>query len=380
MRVALFDYELPADRIASEPAKERDGARMMVVGGFSASQPSLREDPAAPVGDDAGVRHALVRDLPSLIEPGSVVVVNDTRVIPARLGFAKPSGGRVEVFLIEQIAAASAMEATWRCLVRASKKTRADVELREPSGKLSAYVLGRSGGELADGADDGSLFEVKLVSHGMSLVEAIEACGHTPLPPYIKRADTEADRERYQTIFANERGAVAAPTAGLHLSQRIVDALVAREVRIVRVTLHVSLGTFKPVVVDDFDKHPMHAEMFEVSESTRDAIADARARGAKVVAIGTTSVRALESAADPERPGHVVAKRGQTRLLIQPGYAFRVVDVLFTNFHLPQSTLLALVCAFGGRQKILASYQAAIDNGYRFYSYGDAMLVERNTP
>jgi S-adenosylmethionine:tRNA ribosyltransferase-isomerase len=210
---------------------------------------------------------------------------------------------------------------------------------------------------------------------GLGLAAAVEASGHVPLPPYVHRPDDAADRERYQTVFARVPGAVAAPTAGLHLSTALIDRIRARGVAVATVTLHVGLGTFQPVSAEDLDDHPMHAEAFVVPAEAAAAVAAARDRGAPVVAVGTTVVRALESAADPARPGGVLALSGETRLLIQPGYRFRVVDQLLTNFHLPQSTLLALVAAFAGRERVLSAYRAAVGARYRFYSYGDAMLI-----
>ena len=212
---------------------------------------------------------------------------------------------------------------------------------------------------------------------GEPIDTAIRACGHVPLPPYIKREDEDDDAERYQTVYARHDGAVAAPTAGLHLTNAILGRLAVRGCDVASVTLHVGLGTFQPVTVEDLDVHPMHSEHYVVSQSTADAVARARGRGAPVVAIGTTTVRALESAADAERPGCVVAATGETRLLVQPGYDWRVVDGLLTNFHLPRSTLLALVSAFGGTERILGAYRLAVAERYRFFSYGDAMLLWR---
>ena len=214
----------------------------------------------------------------------------------------------------------------------------------------------------------------------MSIDAAVEAAGHMPLPPYLHRADEDSDRERYQTVFARVKGAVAAPTAGLHLSQALLDRLENKGVERASVTLHVGLGTFQPVTADDLDDHPMHSELYEIPEATALAIEAARARGAPVLAIGTTVVRALESAADRARPGSVHAGAGETRILIQPGYSFAVVDQLLTNFHLPQSTLLALVSAFAGRERVLDAYRSAVQNGYRFFSYGDAMLIQSRDP
>ena len=212
-----------------------------------------------------------------------------------------------------------------------------------------------------------------------TLAAALAAVGQVPLPPYIKRAPTESDSARYQTVFARVDGAVAAPTAGLHLTRALLGRLAVRGCEMATVTLHVGLGTFQPVTVDDLDEHPMHGEMYSVSRTTADAIARARERRAPVIAVGTTVVRALESAADTERPGFVVPRSGETRLLIQPGYTFRVVDRLLTNFHLPKSTLLAMVSAFAGTERVLAAYRAAVEAEYRFFSYGDAMLLTRAT-
>jgi S-adenosylmethionine:tRNA ribosyltransferase-isomerase len=314
------------------------------------------------------------------------VVVNDTRVIPARLlGRKRDTGGRVEILLVRrtglrelEVAPGEIRSAEiWRALGKASKPLRfgADVEIPrrgvEPvSTGLLVRLLGRS--------EDDGLLEVAVWSPtGETIEVAVRACGHVPLPPYIKRDDEADDADRYQTVYARHDGAVAAPTAGLHVTNAMVGRLAVRGCEVASVTLHVGLGTFQPVTVDDLDQHPMHSERYVVSQSTADAVAQARSRGAPVVAIGTTTVRALESAADPSRPGHVQATNGETRLLIQPGYAFRVVDVLLTNFHLPRSTLLALTCAFGGIPEVLGAYRAAIRERYRFFSYGDAMLLRR---
>jgi S-adenosylmethionine:tRNA ribosyltransferase-isomerase len=234
---------------------------------------------------------------------------------------------------------------------------------------LRARLLGR--------ADDGLLEVALWTPSGGPVDAAIRACGHVPLPPYIKREDEDEDVDRYQTVYARHDGAVAAPTAGLHLTNAVLGRLAVRGCEVASVTLHVGLGTFQPVQVEDLDAHPMHAERYVVTQTTADAIARARARGAPVVAIGTTTARALESAGDPEVPGAVRAARASTRLLIQPGYRWQVVDALFTNFHLPRSTLLAMVCAFGGTDAVLAAYRTAVRDGYRFFSYGDAMLLGR---
>jgi S-adenosylmethionine:tRNA ribosyltransferase-isomerase len=352
---ALFDYDLPEELVAQRPLPERDGARLLVLG-------------------DA-VEHARVLDLDRLLPKGALLVVNDTRVVPARLlGKKRDTGGRVEIFLLERVGdgqlaidGRTLVAERWRALGRSSKPLR-------PGAVLDFGE--RLAGTIASHRDDGGVLEVLLGSpEGRSVAEAIAEVGHMPLPPYVRREDDAADRERYQTIFARVPGAVAAPTAGLHLSERLLSRLESAGVGVARVTLHVGLGTFQPVTAEDLDHHPMHTERYAVSEDAARAIAEARARGAAVVAVGTTVVRTLESAADPERRGHVRASEGETRLLIQPGHRFRVVDALVTNFHLPQSTLLALVCALGGRERVLSAYRAAVAERYRFFSYGDAMLV-----
>lgn len=373
MRLDAFDYELPPERIAQRPTAEREAARLMML----------------PGPDAAGVetvRHAYVGDLADLLPAGALLVVNDTRVVPARLlGQKRGSGGKVEIFLVRKVgerrlALAPGVEADaeiWRALGRASKALRdgMDIEVggapathdKPATPPMLVRLLGRS--------DDG-LLEVALVAPpGATVSDVVNAHGHVPLPPYIKRDDDADDRSRYQTVFARTPGAVAAPTAGLHMTHALLGRLAVKNIELASVTLHVGLGTFQPVTVDDLDKHPMHAEEYEVSAVTADAVARARARGAPVIAMGTTVARALESAADRERPGLVRAERGETRLLIQPGVGFNVVDILFTNFHLPKSTLLAMVCAFGGIDRVLAAYRTAIDESYRFFSYGDAMLL-----
>ncbi len=359
MRTDLFDFQLPDDLIASRPAPSRDGARLLEV---------RRE----------GLADRAILDLPELLEPGSLLVVNDTKVIPARLlGHKAQSGGKVELLLVRRVDAGrdEAGRATerWRAMGKSSKPLRLplDVTLGE-GGELEARVLGR--------ADDG-LLEVELRARpGATVEELVERVGHVPLPPYVGRGDEPEDRGRYQTVYARAPGAVAAPTAGLHLSRALLGRLAVRGVGLTTLTLHVGPGTFQPVSVDDLDAHPMHEEWYEVPRTAADAIAAARARGGAVVAVGTTAVRALESAADPERPGLVRPGRGSTRLLIQPGFAFRVVDGLLTNFHLPRSTLLSLVAAFAGRSRVLEAYEHAVRERYRFYSYGDAMLLRDRAP
>lgn len=351
MRVERFSYDLPPELIAQAPAAEREAARLLVV---------------------KDLLDARIADLADHVPPGALVVVNDTRVIRARiLGAKEGSGGKAEVFLVRPEPAGDEGAGTqrWRAMARASKALRPGARI--VAGALVAEIEGK--------ADDG-LFLVRLSARGAQTIdEALETSARVPLPPYIKRDPTPADEERYQTIFARAPGAVAAPTAGLHLTPALVRRLEAKGSTVATCTLHVGLGTFQPVVVEDLDDHPMHSEYFEIPRALASAISDARQRGAPVLAVGTTVVRALESAADPDRPGHVRPCAEETRLLIQPGsFRFRVVDRLLTNFHLPKSTLLALVCAFAGTERVLAAYAAAVERRYRFFSYGDAMLLERS--
>ncbi len=365
MRVDAFSFELPEELIAQHPAPEREAARLLHLS-----------------RSEAATQHAHVADLPELLPEGALVVVNDTRVIPARLLGHKATGGRVEILLTRRIGTRDVDGAVrpvevWQALGRANKPLRPGVVVEIPAlaapdgpARLLARVLERGVEGLLDVGLD--------TLDGEPVADAIRACGHVPLPPYIRRGDAESDAVRYQTVYAKNDGAVAAPTAGLHLTEALLARLRTRGCEMAAVTLHVGPGTFLPVEVDDLDRHPMHAERCLVAPSTADAVARARARGAAVVAVGTTTVRALESAADRARPGHVAAYDGDTRLLIQPGYAWGVVDALLTNFHLPRSTLLAMVCAFGGTARVLSAYGVAVRERYRFYSYGDAMLVWRS--
>lgn len=353
MRLDALDYELPPELIAQEPAEARDRARLMVL----------------PRG--GGTVHAHVADLAEHVAEGTLVVVNDTRVLRARLlGTKEGTGGKTEIFLLrkvrEDVSGSSAVQ-TWRALARASKGLRPGMRVHK--GVLVVELKGKT--------EDG-LFEVDLTTRdGSSVDDAVRAAGQIPLPPYIKRDPRPEDEERYQTVYARTEGSVAAPTAGLHLTSALLEALRSRGCEIASCTLHIGLGTFQPVTVEDLDQHPMHAEYFEVTRELATSIARARERGAEVLAIGTTTVRTLESARDPERPGLVRACAEETRLLVQPGYRFGVVDRLFTNFHLPRSTLLSLVAAFGGLERVLAAYRLATRERYRFFSYGDAMLLDR---
>jgi S-adenosylmethionine:tRNA ribosyltransferase-isomerase len=373
VRADLFRYELPPALIAQRPAEDRESARLMCL---------------PPLGGDPEDR--LVAELPELLAPGSLVVLNDTRVIPARLiGQKRNSGGRVEVLLVERLFTRE-VEATpgsfvqgeiWQAMAKAAKPLRSgvDVEIPGPTRNGSVDAQPRVVVRVLGAGREEGLHEVALfVPGGEDIAAAVRACGNVPLPPYIRREPEPQDIERYQTVYARVEGAVAAPTAGLHLTKALLNRLVARGCYVTYVTLHVGPGTFRPVTADDLDGHRMHGERYAVSQSTADAITGARQRGAPVVAIGTTTVRALETASDPQRIGFVTASSGETTLFVQPGYRWRVVDGLVTNFHMPRSTLLALVCAFSGTERVLAAYRLATERGYRFLSYGDAMLLWRS--
>jgi S-adenosylmethionine:tRNA ribosyltransferase-isomerase len=334
-----FDYELPAASIAQEAAP-RGESRLLALD---------RQVPE---------RHARVGDLPRLLRPGDLLVLNDTRVIPARLFGRSAGGGRMEILLVER-----RTEREWDALVKPGRRARPGAVIELDEG-LAA--------EVTDKREDGR--------HLLRFTEPVEPhldrLGHIPLPPYIHRPDTPEDRERYQTVFAREPGAVAAPTAGLHFTQRLLEEIEAAGVEIARVTLHVGIGTFKPVAAERIEEHRMESERYEIGAEAAAAIGRARSAGRRIVAVGTTVVRTLEGAA-AAGDGEVRAGRDATRLFITPGFHFQVVDALLTNFHLPRSTLLMLVSAFAGREPVLAAYAEAVREGYRFYSYGDAMLAER---
>jgi len=339
--VADFDFVLPPELIAQHPAPERSGSRLL-------------DGRASPAVD------RVFRELPELLEAGDLLVFNNTKVIKARLYGAKASGGSVEA-LIERVLPGT--QEVWAHL-RASKSPKPGSSVRFAEA-FDAEVLGRCG------PDDG-LFHLRLSGDPFAL---LEQHGHVPLPPYITHADDADDVRRYQTVFACEPGAVAAPTAALHFDEALLARLTERGVGQAHVTLHVGAGTFQPVRVERLDEHKMHSEWFEVSQATVDAIAACKARGGKVVAVGTTTLRALESAA---RGGALLAGARETDIFITPGFTFRVVDRLVTNFHLPKSTLMMLVSAFAGYEQIRALYEHAITERYRFFSYGDAMLLERS--
>ncbi len=364
MRLDELDYQLPVEQIAQRPLDRRDASRLLLLNRSSGAF----ED-----------RH--FAEFPDLLAGNELLVLNNARVIPARL-FGRRAGvhsqkpsrstrsehltGKVEVLLTRQVGAES-----WEALVRPGRKM--------PSGERVYFGDGELEGEVVARGDFG-LRTLRFVSHdGRAVSEHLERLGHVPLPPYIDRADETADRERYQTVFAKRPGAIAAPTAGLHFSMEILEKIRKRGVELCELTLDVGLGTFQPVHSETLEDHVMHPESYEIPTEAVDQINAARAAGRPIVAIGTTVVRALEDTAlraeETGSAGTVLAGKGEARLFINPGFQFRVVDRLLTNFHLPRSTLLALVCAFAGRERVLTAYQHAVAAGYRFYSYGDCMLI-----
>ncbi|MFT4614583.1 MAG: S-adenosylmethionine:tRNA ribosyltransferase-isomerase [Bacteroidia bacterium] len=350
MKRTDFTYYLPPELIAQQPLPERSDSRLLVLGGPG----------SAPA-------HHVFRDLPDFLGPQDLLVFNDTRVIPARLWGQKETGGKLEI-LIERITGTH----TALAHIRASKspKPGARIHLSALEGETPGlYTLMISGREDA-------LFCITSEG-GPPLSDILGAIGHMPLPPYIERADLALDRDRYQTVYAQRDGAVAAPTAGLHFSDDLLAQIDAIGVRRVAVTLHVGAGTFQPVRADDIEEHVMHREYIEVRQDVVEAVHETRARGGRVVAVGTTAVRALESAS--QASGNIQAFSGDTDIFIYPGYQFHSVDAMITNFHLPESTLLMLVSAFAGREPIMAAYEQAIEAGYRFFSYGDAMFLTPQT-
>jgi S-adenosylmethionine:tRNA ribosyltransferase-isomerase len=341
-----FHFDLPRELIAQRPAAMRSASRMLVLDGASGERRDLG-----------------FRDLPSLLGSNDLLVFNDTRVIPARVFGVKDSGGRVEILLERALTATTAL-----VHLRASKGLKAGAAVRLPGGH-DAHMRGRQG----------ELFELEF---SCEVAAFFDAHGEMPLPPYIVRTADLADRDRYQTVYARSAGAVAAPTAGLHFDADIFAALAARQVRHTFVTLHVGAGTFQPVRADDIEEHVMHEEQLEVSASACDAIDGARAAGGRVIAVGTTVVRSLETAAAAaasapagQAPRICVPYRGATRIFIKPGHRFRAVDAMITNFHLPESTLLMLCSAFVGREALFQAYAHAVQARYRFFSYGDAMFL-----
>lgn len=338
MKTADFDYELPVSLIAQHPPPERDAARMLVL------------DPARDQ-----LTHATVRDLARFLDPGDLLVLNDTRVLPARLRGVRAGGGEAEVLLLRPTDG----EHAWEALVRPGRRLNAGAHITFPGSALTAAVDAKAGGTAT----------VRLGGVAEPL-EEVRRIGEMPTPPYIK--ERLGDRERYQTVYSKAEGSAAAPTAGLHFTEALLSSITQRGIEVATVTLHVGLDTFRPVRVDDPTQHHIHREWFRVDEGTAAAVARARKGGGRVVAVGTTCVRVLETAAADTgiRP-----LEGWSDLMILPGFRFRVVDAMLTNFHLPRSTLLMLVSAFAGRDRILNAYQEAVRQAYRFYSFGDCMLI-----
>lgn len=351
MHINDFTFELPPELIASHPSAVRTACRLLRL-----------ENPTSTL------HHGVFSDLLQLLQPGDLLVLNDTQVIPARLFGRKASGGRVEL-LVERLLSEQALLVQ----LRASKvpKIGSLLTLEAPPDHepVQAIIM----------AQQGALFQLQLQDN-RPLLTILNAIGHIPLPPYLQRPESEADREQYQTVYARVPGAVAAPTAGLHFDQSLLAALQAKGVLMTTITLHVGAGTFQPVRAEQIQDHVMHAESVMVAATAVEAVLACRARGNRVVAVGTTAVRALESAAAAalqQGAPRLIPFEGDTRLFIYPGYHFQLVDALITNFHLPHSTLLMLVCAFGGYQPIIQAYQSAIEHRYRFFSYGDAMFIPR---
>lgn len=342
MDISLFDYNLPMDRIAQFPTENRGDSRMMVLSPKSES-----------------ISHRLFRDLPEFIQKGDVLVINRTRVIKARLiGKKAKTGAAVEVFLLKEIE-----KNLWECLVRPGNRLHAGARI-EFTNSIGCEIVDRTeyGGRIAR-------FDI-----GVNVMDILNEIGHVPLPPYIKREDNkDFDEQRYQTVYADIKGSVAAPTAGLHFTSEMLVVLEEKGIQIAPLILHVGLGTFQPVKEQTIEEHKMHTESYSLPPETAQIINNAKNKGQRVLAVGTTAVRALETCSNDA--GSVSAGSGETDLFIYPGYKFRILRNLLTNFHLPRSTLLMMISALAGREFILRAYEEAINNGYRFYSYGDCMLI-----
>ncbi len=356
MDVRDFDFDLPSELIAQEPPPERGAARLLALN-----------------RDTGSITHTRVNALPDLLCNGDLVVVNNTRVFPARLlGRRVPSGGAVECLLVSRLVSRLGSDPSltpqlWEALVHPGQKLK-------PGARVVFEGIHTLHGEILERRFFGRRVVRLWTEDGSTVDEAVDTIGHMPLPPYIKRDDRADDRDRYQTVFAQPRGSIAAPTAGLHFSPSLVSALQARGVELTEITLHVGYGTFQPVRVERVEDHRLEAERYEISDAAAAAITRARTAGRRIIAVGTTTTRTLEAVARANN-GAIVAGRGATDLFIYPGVAFQVVGGLLTNFHLPRSSLLMLVSAFGGRELVRTAYDAAIAERYRFYSYGDAMLI-----
>ena len=400
MLVSDFQYDLPPDRIAQEPLADRAGSRLLHLKRLSVDRPGRRQGQSwqGQSWQDQGWEDRSFREFPDLLRSDDLLVLNNTRVFPARL-YGHRSGqraqplsphnpaardflrGRVEVLLTRQVAEDPN---EWECLVRPGRKIGVGEELYFSDSPADPLKNAPPALE-AEVTERGTFGERRIrFAPVTDFFARVERIGHVPLPPYIDRGDRAADRDRYQTVYAQARGSVAAPTAGLHFTPEILDQIRARGIEIAEITLHVGLGTFQPVRVEKVEDHKLHRECYEISAEAARTINRAKAEGRRVLAVGTTTVRTLEYAAEyaadhaAERAGEnrVEGGQGEADLFIYPGYQFRIVDALLTNFHLPHSTLLMLVCAFGGKDLVMAAYRYAVDAGYRFYSYGDCMLVE----
>ncbi len=339
MRVDDFDYDLPENLIAQDPLEPRDSSRLLIMDRGSGA-----------------LRHSIFNQIGKELNPGDVLVVNDTKVLPARLFAHKSTGAVIELLLLKQVELN-----LWQCLVKPGKKALPGSKLDFDSDIMQA--------EIEDFSEEGTRL-IRFYPQG-DFFAALDQLGTMPLPPYIKKP--LQDQDRYQPVYARERGSAAAPTAGLHFTPRLLDELAAQGIVIAKIMLHVGLGTFRPVKVDTVEEHQMHSEFYRVPEEAAGAINAARAKGGRVIAVGTTAVRTLETIADED--GHLEAASGWTQKYIYPGYHFKLIDAMVTNFHLPKSTLIMLVSAFAGRENVFHAYQSAIEEKYRFFSFGDAMLI-----
>lgn len=340
MDLADFQYSLPRSLIAQYPSWERDQSRLMVVH-----------------RDTGSIEHRTFSDIAEYLDGGDVLVINDTKVLKAKLSGRKETGGKVEVLITERVG-----DRTWKCLVRRTRSISHGSEVLFGNG-LRGTFLGR---------DESGSWRIEFHFKG-NFYEAIDHCGRIPLPPYIKRGETTLDEERYQTIFATKPGSIAAPTAGLHFTHSLLERIRGRDVSVVPITLHVNVGTFSPIRTKNVEDHKMAPEYFEITPRAAEVLNKAKGRGGRIIALGTTTTRSLESAVDAS--GRIVATAGYSNLFIRPPFRFRVVDILVTNFHLPGTTLLLLVSAFATGELIMKAYKEAIRNEYRFFSYGDGMLI-----
>ena len=402
--LSQFEYHLPQELIAQTPAAKRDGSRLLVLNpdrvhsGTSPTGPAPTGSVPTASEGEMEIRDRRFSDLVDLLRPGSLLVFNDTRVFPARLFSRRATGGRVEILLVRQIEREETLgtsreesvgttpegqggwSETWEAMLKPARRLKEGETLQLTRGRGEDPVPTGSARVVVGRRLEGGELEVQIQGDRAKWADGVSLCaalGETPLPPYIRRPDgeREGDRERYQTVFAERAGAVAAPTAGLHFTQELVERLRGKGVETANVTLHVGPGTFRPIKTSRIQEHVMHREWVHLPKETAEAIRQAKGQGRDVVAVGTTTVRVLESSVDPN--GDPVPGQGDTRLFIYPGFEFKVVDRLITNFHLPRSSLLLLVAAFAGTEPILQAYRHAVRERYRFYSYGDAMLLTR---